>query len=102
MISYRTLHTGPDGFAGEISITARSASPDGEWWLSFRYPGVRITWMAGARWYADGGDTVTVEPSRETPAPRDGTLLPIVFTATGRPAAPSGCLFEGARCHIAG
>ena len=91
----------PDGFVAEISITGRGDSPDGDWWLSFRYPGVQITWMAGATWHTEGG-TMVIEPVAETPQLRKGTTLAVMFAATGEPGAPSGCLFDGARCHIGG
>jgi hypothetical protein len=100
-ISYRTVRAAPGGFLAEISITGRSDSPDGDWRLSFSYPGVQITWMAGATWREEDG-TVVIKPLAETPQLRKGTTLPVMFTATGEPGAPSGCLFEGAHCHISG
>ena len=91
----------PDGFVAEISITDRGGPPDGNWWISFRYPGVRIMWMAGATWHTDGG-TVVIEPMAETRELHTGTTVPVTFAAIGPPGAPSGCLFDGARCHIVG
>ncbi len=96
------MHTVPGGFVAEVSITGRGRSTGGDWRLSVTYPGVQITWMAGATWHADGSGTLIIEPVQETPQLRTGTTLPVVFTATGQPGAPSGCLFNGASCHIGG
>jgi Cellulose binding domain len=99
-VSYHTTHSIPGGFVAEISITYRGGSPDANWWLSFTYPGVRVVWIAGVAWHADGG-TIVVEPVPGAPPLRKGTTLLITLAAMGDPGPPSGCLFDGARCHIA-
>ncbi len=101
-IAYLTVRTLPGGFVGLISITGRSGSLTRTWWLSVRYPGVRITEMTGATWHTDADGTVTIEPLSQTPELRPGATLPITFSASGRAGAPSGCRFDGNPCHISG
>jgi Cellulose binding domain len=100
-ISYQTTHSIPDGFVGEIFITYRGSSPAAAWWLSFKYPGVRVLWMAGVSWHTDGG-TIVVEPVADASPLRKGVTLAITIAAMGDPGPPSSCLFDGARCHIGG
>ncbi len=98
-VSYETTHILPDGFVAQITITYRGAAPAGSWWLSFRYPGVRVLWMAGASWHADGG-TIVVEPMPGAPPLQKGATVPVTLAAMGDAGPPSSCLFDGARCRV--
>lgn len=100
-ISYQTMHSIPDGFVAEISVTYRGSSPAVGWWLSFKYPDVRVLWMAGVSWHTDGG-TIVVEPVPDASPLRKGMTLHITLAAMGGSGPPSSCLFDGARCHISG
>ncbi len=99
-IAYRTTQVLSAGFFGLISITGRAEPPTGDWWFSFRYPGVQITSMTGATWHVSADGVVTIEPVPQTPALGPGATLTITFAASGPASAPSRCRFDGARCHI--
>lgn len=102
VVAYQTIRTLPTGFVGRLSITARSDSPAGHWRLSVSYPGAQIDWMDGVAWHTDRAGTVTIEPLKHAPGLHSGSTLMIIFSATGKPGAPSGCRFDGARCRIDG
>lgn len=99
-IIYRTIRTLPTGFVGLLSLTVGSSAPTRHWKLTIRYPDVRINWMADATWraYADG--TVMIEPLSQAPELGPGTTLEITFSAIGKPAAPTSCRLNGARCQV--
>jgi hypothetical protein len=101
VISLRTVRTVPGGFVARFSITERRARPVKNWRLWVRYPGVRITWMSGARWVPGKNGAVTITPLPGSPPLREGKSLPVTFGASGVPAGSLDCFFDDARCHIA-
>ncbi len=101
-IGYQTTQLLSAGFVGRLRLTGRSGRPTSDWWLSFTYPGVRITSMTGATWHTGADGVVTVEPLPATPELGPGATVTITFVATGSASAPASCRFDGARCHIAG
>jgi hypothetical protein len=98
-VQYRTIQRWPSGFAAVITIT--SGADLDNWRLSFRYPGVHIDSVAGAKWTArsngDGGVATPVPWPWGGPT---GSLIRIMIIANGTPGQPTGCRFDGAPCRF--
>ncbi len=94
---YQTMQRWPAGFTALITIISR-AHLDG-WRLAFRYPGVHIDSVTGAKWVArgdgDGGVASAVPWPWGRPA---GKQIRILIIANGTPGRPAACRFDGARC----
>ena len=98
-IQYRTMQRWPSGFAAVITITSQRDLDN--WRLSFRYPGVHIDSVAGAKWAArsngDGGVATPVPWPWGGPT---GSLIRIMIIANGTPGQPTDCRFDGAHCRF--
>ena len=97
---YQTVQRWPAGFTALITITSRADL--GSWRLAFRYPGVHIDSVTGAKWVArddsDGGVASAVPWPWGKAA---GDQVRILIIANGSPGQPSGCRFDGAYCRFA-
>lgn len=100
-VRYQTVQRWPTGFTALITITGRAGL--GHWRLAFRYPGVHVDSVTGAKWVArhdgHGGVASAVPWPWGQPA---GNQVRILIIANGTPGQPAGCRFDGASCSFAG
>jgi len=102
-ITYQQVEQWPGGFADQITIRGLSGTTTQAWSLAFAYPGARIAGVQGARW----------EPGRVGAGVAQGVAWPgwgqahqaaapvrLTVIVEGRPAAPSGCAFDGQLCEF--
>jgi hypothetical protein len=102
-VTYQQVEQWPGGFADQITIRGLSGSRTQAWSLAFAYPGARIAGVQGARW----------EPGRAGAGMAQGMSWPgwgqthrpavsvrLTVIVEGRPAAPSGCAFDGQLCRF--
>jgi hypothetical protein len=102
-ITYQRVEQWPGGFADQITIRGLSGTTTQAWSLAFAYPGARIAGVQGARW----------EPGRVGAGVAQGVAWPgwgqahqaaapvrLTVIVEGRPAAPSGCAFDGQLCEF--
>jgi hypothetical protein len=96
---YETMQRWPAGFTALITITSRAHLDS--WRLAFRYPGVHIDSVTGAKWVArgDGGVASAVPWPWGRPA---GKQVRILIIANGTPGRPAACRFDGVRCAFGG
>jgi Cellulose binding domain len=98
-VGYQTMRRWPAGFTALITITSRAALDN--WRLAFRYPGVHIDSVAGARWIAsdddDGGVALAVPWPWGRPA---GNQVRFLIIANGTPGQPAACRLDGAPCSF--
>ena len=96
-VGYQTIRRWPAGFSALITITGRAALDS--WRLAFRYPGVHIDSVTGARWVArdDGGVASAVPWPWGQPA---GDQARFLIIANGTAGQPIACRFDGARCSF--
>jgi hypothetical protein len=100
-ITYQQVEQWPGGFADQITIRGLNGTRAQTWSLAFAYPGARIAGVQGARW----------EPGRVGSGVAQGVSWPgwgqrhataasvrLMVIVEGRPAAPSGCAFDGQLC----
>jgi hypothetical protein len=99
-ITYQQVEQWPGGFADQITIRGLNGTRAQAWNLAFAYPGARIAGVQGARW----------EPGRAGAGVAQGVSWPawgqthrsvavrLMVIVEGRPAAPSGCAFDGELC----
>jgi hypothetical protein len=99
-ITYHTLRIGYEGVVAVISITSHRAQPIRHWTLRLRTPGMRVGWLLGAQWRLGAKDAIIIQPEPSTGPLLKGQTVRIYFTATGTPAVPSGCVFNGSPCHV--
>ena len=100
-ITYQQVEQWPGGFADQITIRGLNGTRAQTWSLAFAYPGARIAGVQGAHW----------EPGRVGSGVAQGVSWPgwgqphqsaapvrLTVIVEGRPAAPSGCAFDGQLC----
>jgi Cellulose binding domain len=96
-VQYQILRRWPTGFTGLITIMSRATLSG--WRLAFRYPGVHIDSVAGAKWNARGdGGVASAVPWPWGGPP--GNIVRILIVANGVPGQPTSCRFDGARCSF--
>jgi len=96
---YQTMQRWSAGFTALITITSRAHL--NHWRLAFRYPGVHIDSVTGAKWVARGDGGV----ASAGPWPRGrqaGKQVRILIIAIGTPGRPAACRFDGVRCSFGG
>jgi hypothetical protein len=102
-ITYQRVEQWPGGFADQITIRGLSGTTTQAWSLAFAYPGARIAGVQGARWepgrvgagVAQGVTWLGWGQAHQAAAPVRLTVI-----VEGRPAAPSGCAFDGQLCEF--
>ena len=100
-VTYHTVSTSPTAFTGELVIRNRSNHALSGWHLTISYETTQITDVAGANWQPRAGSTsATIGPRPPSSPLGAGGSVRVTYTATGAPHAPSGCDFNGIRCHI--
>jgi hypothetical protein len=94
-VLYQVLRRWPSGFSGLITITSRATLSD--WRLAFKYPGVHIDSVTGAKWNArgDGGIASAVPWPWGGPP---GNTVRIMIVANGMPGQLTACRFDGTPC----
>jgi hypothetical protein len=93
-VHYQTLSSGPSGFTGLITLSGRAVQ--GSWQLTFRYPGARVESVDGAAWTVSDGRVVITGPGTIA----GGRIAKITLRASGAPAAPIQCTFDGVACGV--
>lgn len=100
-ITYTTLGRSATGFTGQLLITNTSGSQVNGWHLFITYKSSHITHMTGAQWIQHPDSASGTLRPAATSGPMDaGKTVRISYTATGNAQPPSGCTFNGTRCHI--
>jgi hypothetical protein len=96
-VQYQTMQRWSSGFTAVITIMSRATLYD--WRLAFRYPGVGIDSVTGAKWAASGdGGVATAVPWPWGGPP--GNIVRIMIVANGTPGQPTACTFDGTRCSF--
>jgi Cellulose binding domain len=99
LVRYQTVAHWPGGFTGLITVTGHAVH--GGWRLSFRYPGARVRWMAGARWAVHHGLVTVTGPAAGQAVSASGPAVArIQLRASGRASGLQGCRFNGAACTV--
>lgn len=94
-VSYDMLFGGRSGF--EMLITVRGQRQPGPWQLAFAIPGSGNLSVTGARW-SPAGPAAGTAGGTLPPAGQHRTQF--VVQGTGRPAAPSQCVYNGSTCRF--
>jgi hypothetical protein len=100
-ITYQQVEQWPGGFADQITIRGLSGTRAQTWNLAFAYPGARIAGVQGARWEpgrAGAGVAQGVSWPGWGQTHRPAATVRLMVIVEGRPAAPSGCAFDGQLC----
>ena len=100
-ITYQQVEQWPGGFADEITIRGLSGTRAQTWSLALAYPGARIAGVQGARWEpvrAGAGVAQGVSWPGWGQPHRSASAVRLTVIVEGRPAAPSGCAFDGQLC----
>ena len=100
-VTYQQVEQWPGGFADQITIRGLSGSGAQGWSLAFAYPGARIAGVQGAHW--EPGPTGAGVAQGESWAGwgqthQSAASVRLTVIVEGRPAAPSGCAFDGQLC----
>jgi hypothetical protein len=96
-IEYRVVRTLRSGFVAMITIKSRRKLAD--WTLTFSFAAARVEHVWGAKWQPDGNGDGGVATGRPWPWPgQQAGSARIVIFATGTPARPASCGFDGASC----
>jgi hypothetical protein len=93
-VRYRTLRSGPSGFTGLITLSGPQVQ--GSWQLTFRYPGARVLTVDGAAWTVRDGVVIITGPGNGAA----GRTAAITLQASGAPASPIQCTFDGVACTV--
>ncbi|HEV8221584.1 MAG TPA: hypothetical protein VGQ05_15045 [Streptosporangiaceae bacterium] len=93
-VRYETLRAGPSGFTGLITLSGRAVQ--GSWQLTFRYPGARVLTVDGAAWTVRDGVVIITGPGNGAA----GRTAAITLQASGAPASPIQCTFDGVACTV--
>jgi hypothetical protein len=100
-ILFHTVKRWHGGFIAAITIANHSNSALDGWQLWLRYRITEINWMWGARWFPDSAQARNaglVAPPASAPKVKPGANERFTFRASGTPAAPVGCSFDGYHC----
>jgi hypothetical protein len=104
-ITYQQVEQWPGGFADQITIRGLNVTRAQAWSLAFAYPGARIAGVQGARWEpgrAGAGVAQGVSWPGWGQTHRSTAAVRLMVIVEGRPAAPSGCAFDGQLCTFGG
>jgi hypothetical protein len=96
-IEYRTIRVSQSGFVSMITIKGRRNL--GTWTLMFTFSDAQVQRVWGAAWQPDSngdGGEATGQPW-PWPGQKAGTARIVIF-ASGSPARPASCSFDGASC----
>ncbi|MBD2898345.1 hypothetical protein amrb99_73150 [Actinomadura sp. RB99] len=96
-ITYRLVQQDDGYYEGRFVITNRTGRPMRTWRVSFDAPGADVRSVWDARLVQGGAHPVIENADGADPIPPGGTL-DVQFGASGVPAAPRACLFNGAAC----
>ncbi|GAA0278802.1 hypothetical protein GCM10009527_088960 [Actinomadura nitritigenes] len=96
-ITYRLVQRDDGYYEGRFVITNRTGRPMQTWRVSFDAPGADVRSVWDARLVRGGSHPVIVNADGADPIPPGGTM-DVQFGASGAPAAPRACLFNGAAC----
>ncbi|HEX3389188.1 MAG TPA: cellulose binding domain-containing protein [Streptosporangiaceae bacterium] len=104
-ITYQQVEQWPGGFADQITIHGLNGTRAQAWSLAFAYPGAHIAGVQGARWEpgrAGAGVAQGVSWPGWGQTHRSVAAVRLMVIVEGRPAAPSGCAFDGQLCTFGG
>ncbi len=98
-IEYQTIRVSPSGFVSMITIKSRRDLDT--WTLTFAFSDAQVQRVWGAQWQPDStgdGGVVTGQP---WPWPgQKPSAARIVIFASGSPARPASCSFDGTSCRF--
>ncbi|MGI5322491.1 cellulose binding domain-containing protein [Actinomadura nitritigenes] len=96
-ITYRVVQQDDGYYEGRFVITNRTGRPMPAWRVSFDAPGADVRTVWDARLVQGGPHAVIENAEGADPIPPGGTM-DVQFGASGAPAAPRACVFNGAAC----
>jgi hypothetical protein len=96
-VSYTVDQRWPGGFQGHFTIVNNGTAPLTGWALTATLPGDQINsvWSAS---YTMNGDQLTLTAPSSQPSIAAGASQSAYFTASGRTAKPTGCIFNSQVC----
>ncbi len=98
-IGYRTIRVSDSGFVA--MITVRSHRKLGTWTLAFTFSGTQVQRVWGATWQPDSAGHGGVATAQPWPWPgQEASAARIVIFASGAPARPASCTFNGTACSF--
>lgn len=98
-IEYRTIRVSQSGFVSMITIKGRRNL--GTWTLTFTFSGAQVQRVWGAAWQPDSNADGGVLTGQPWPWPgQKASAARIVIFASGSPARPASCSFDGAGCSF--
>jgi hypothetical protein len=104
VMTYQTVHQGPSGFIGQVTITMPAGPVPASWRLRLSYRSAAISTVWGGVWTARGPHVVVVRPAAQgglTGRPGAGAGdIRIYLAVTGPPGPPTGCELNGQRCAL--
>lgn len=96
-ITYRLVQQDDGYYEGRFIITNRTGRPMATWRVSFDAPGADVRSVWDARLVRGGSHPVIENADGADPIPPGGSM-DVQFGASGAPAVPRACLFNGAAC----
>jgi len=98
-IEYRTIRVSQSGFVSMITIKSRRNL--GTWTLTFAFSDAQVQLVWGAAWQPDSNGAGGVATGQPWPWPgQKAGAARIVIFASGSPARPASCSFDGAGCSF--
>ena len=98
-IGYRTIRVSDSGFVA--MITVRSHRKLDTWTLAFTFSGTQVQRVWGATWQPDSTGQGGVATGQPWPWPgQEASAARIVIFASGPPARPASCSFNGTACSF--
>jgi hypothetical protein len=87
--TYQTLNSWPDGFLGQVTVTAGASAPVSGWTVNW---GLATGQSLGSTWngtFTTNGSTVSVKNAYYNATLAAGASTTFGFTSTGSPSAPT-------------
>jgi hypothetical protein len=98
-IEYRTIRVSSSGFVSMITIKSRRDLDN--WTLTFAFSDAQVQRVWGAAWQPDSNGDGGVVTGQPWPWPgQTSSAARIVIFASGSPARPASCSFDGASCRF--
>ena len=97
-LAYTTTTRWDTGYNGQIDIANRSTSTINGWALTFRLPSSTVTQMWNASYTRATDGTYTISNAAWNGSLTPGQSASFGFGASGTPAVPTNCTFNGTPC----
>lgn len=98
LMRYHTVRTWQGGFAGEVTIIPPPGSASATWRIRLVYTSAQILHVWGGDWLYRGNHVAIVGSTKHSSSGGAGIVISVA--ATGSPAPPSGCSYNGLACRL--